>query len=136
MSPGRARLTGLFWINIPVMFIMFGGWSLPLLAARHLGSASIGSWGAGAAVVAWALLPLIAAWTWWSVNVPRWRIWALKHCNDWTTLERGAISDGLIWDESTFLGKIFARTEFWTASQRACEAALRQTRGLSPRENP
>jgi hypothetical protein len=133
VSPGRARLIGLLWVNIPVAVIMFGGWGLPLLAAVHLRTTPIGAWGAGTVVAAWVLLPFIGAWTWWSVNVPRWRIWALKHCDDWAAVEQGAISDGLIWDETTLKGRMFARTQFWSTRQRECEAELRRVRGIPPR---
>jgi hypothetical protein len=133
VSPVRARVVGLLWVNVPVFVIMFGGWGLPLLIAPELPPIPMSNWAVGILVATWAFLPFIAAWSWWSVNVPPWKLWALENCDDWETVERGAISDGLIWDQATLQGRIFTKTELWSHRLRSRETELREARSIPPK---
>lgn len=62
-------------------------------------------------------LGIVCAWTWWSFNVPRWRVWAYRRVDDITALKRTAISVGLIWPA----GSWFEKTEI---RSRALQAEL------------
>ena len=60
----------------------------------------------------------VLAWLWWSVNVPKWRIWALERTTDWPPLKMQGIRAGLIWDETTATGRFFRRTEIRSAKDQ------------------
>jgi len=135
VSNGYACWLGTLWVTLPVLAIMFGGWIVPPLLVLRFSphTAPFGTVGAIIVVVVWVLLPFVGAWTWWSVNVPRWRIWALKRTTDWPSLQVEAISVGLIWDETSLLGQICSRTEIWPPSRRQRETELLARHGLPPR---
>ncbi|QGZ93290.1 hypothetical protein [Terricaulis silvestris] len=119
-------LGGLF-VNLPGMIILFGGWWLEFyFVERYEVQINLGPvLNVSVAVIALAM-PLVLAWLWWSVTVPRWKIWALARCRDWPTLERVAIRDRLIWDERDWFGRAMARTEIWTPNLRKRFADLRR----------
>src|SRR5262249_45520087 len=67
----------------------------------------------------WALPILFgsiaASWLVWSVQVPRWRLWAYRRVGDIRLLKRAAAASQLIWRE----GSIFERTEIMSRSVRS-----------------
>jgi hypothetical protein len=67
-------------------------------------------------------------WLWWSVSVPKWRIWAMERTDNWPSLERAAIERSLIWDDSTWYGRMFSKTEIWSAADREHAADLLEKR--------
>lgn len=103
---------GLLWVNLPVLPLMF----VPLLLIT-LWMEAPGYW----ALAAWAG-GFVAAWLWWSVNVPRWRLWAYARVGDLARLIRAAIAVGLVWPP----GHFFERTEIKTAAMRARQARFEQ----------
>jgi hypothetical protein len=126
-----AVLMGLAWVNLPVLLIMFGGWVGFLILAGNLGLKlhftpavnlvlGLGFFACG------AILPWVAAWLWWSINVPKWRIWALAFARDWPALEPQAVQAGLLWSERTWFGRLCASTEIWTRDDRDKFAALKR----------
>ena len=135
VSNGRAILVGTLWVNIPVAVIMFGGWfGLPFIGAYLFPQVpALGIVGAGLLLAAWIVLPFTLAWTWWSCAVPRWRLWAMQRTDDWPALELAAIGAGLIWDEETIKGRLFARTEIWSRQDRERETELLRKLGRPPR---
>src|SRR5580692_6373089 len=86
----RLIWVGLAWVNFPVWAILIGG------CATYLGffhfvcgparNCPNNAWFV-VAVLIFALVPFAAAWLWWSVRVPKWRIWALERTDDWPALE-------------------------------------------------
>ena len=136
VSNSRAFWIGTLWINIPVLTIMFGGWGLPALVVsvfEHDIPPYVSPYLLFPLLGIWAVGPLVAAWMWWSINVPKWRIWALERVADWPALEQSAVGGGLIWDENTLLGRTCARTEIWSAADRERESELRRQKELPPR---
>lgn len=67
-------------------------------------------------VVLGLILGFVAAWLWWSYQVPVWRIWAFQNTEpkDWPELKRQAIEGKLIWPD----GNIFEKTEVRTNKQK------------------
>jgi hypothetical protein len=61
-------------------------------------------------------------WLWWSVQVPKWRLWAYERVDDIGELKRRAIEARLIWPD----GSVFSRTEIKSAAQAARERELEQ----------
>ncbi len=113
---------GQWWVNGPVGLLMFSG----LLAA--IGVAFIVPQGAfpGRGLVAGicGVGGWVAAWTWWSWAIPRWRIWALCNVTDWRELKERAVAVKLTWPD----GHIFEKTEIRSAKQREIERTLRRIR--------
>jgi hypothetical protein len=79
----RAILVGLLVVNGPVFLLLFAPAFIILLSERtppgfHL-ALSVGC-------------GFIAAWTWWSFSVPRWRIWAYERVGDIAKLKNLAVA--------------------------------------------
>jgi hypothetical protein len=129
MSVRRAILVGTAWVNLPVLGIMLGGWALPPYVVQifDVKAPAIGAAGAALLMAAWFLVPFVAAWLWWSFNVPKWRVWAMERTNDWRALENAAISAGLIWAD-VGPAKLFARTEIWSKENRKRRSELERSR--------
>jgi len=75
MTPARAVLVGSVVVNGPVFLLLFGPsaivWWLggaPAVLHAPLGPRLALSFG----------LSVCVAWLWWSLAIPRWRIWALS----------------------------------------------------------
>jgi hypothetical protein len=66
------------------------------------------------------LVSFIAAWTWWSISVPRWRVWAYEHASDVRLLKQRAFEVGLTWPDQ----HVFDCTEIKSAAVRRRERAL------------
>jgi hypothetical protein len=81
----------------------------------------------GAAGLKWFLpaflLSFVGGWVVWSIQVPRWRLWAYERVEDIEALKRKAADNQLIWPE----GHFFERTEIASRSTwariRSFEAA-------------
>ena len=77
------------------------------------------------AIVVLFVLCFVCAWLWWSVQVPKWRLWAYQRVNDIAELKRRAIAEQLTWPD----GSIFARTEIKSTAHAALERELEQRVG-------
>ena len=53
------------------------------------------------------LVGFVLAWTWWSLSVPKWRLWAYQRVVDIPRLKSLAVAVGLTWSDN----HVFARTE-------------------------
>ncbi|MFL6575901.1 MAG: hypothetical protein ACJ8MR_04760 [Povalibacter sp.] len=110
ISVARAIVAGYVFVNIPVALFI----GAPMfLVAKYISNPS--PW--------WiALLPggFIVAWLWWSVAVPKWRLWAYERVEDIGELKRSAIDAQLLWPD----GSIFEKTEIKSASHAERESAL------------
>jgi hypothetical protein len=62
----------------------------------------------------------VAAWLWWSIMVPKWRLWAYEHVDDIRELKRRAVAEKLTWPD----GSIFSFTEIKSAAHAAREREL------------
>jgi len=127
---------GSWWVNGPVGLIMFGGFGLLFIIgwligwppAHHANVAQLsildsGGVIAGVLFVVIALVvmsPIVLAWIWWSITIPKWRIWALQNVDHWPELETAAIEAKLTWPR----GSIFEKTEIKSREQRELEQAL------------
>jgi len=72
------------------------------------------------ALVALFCACFVAAWLWWSVTVPKWRLWAYERVEDIAELKRRAVAANLTWPD----GSIFSRTEIKSAEHAAREREL------------
>jgi hypothetical protein len=119
ISVERAVALGMLFVNGPIVPIMVGPLFLALPALHRLevdhgaGTAIFASmvgFGGGSAL----------AWLWWSITVPRWRLWADKRVEDVAQLKILAVKAGLTWPD----GHVFERTEIKTAAHAEQEKAF------------
>ena len=66
------------------------------------------------------LLPVAVGWLWWSMALPRWRVWALERVDDPGALLIQAIERKLMWPP----GHFFERTEIRSSRLREREKAV------------
>lgn len=65
-------------------------------------------------IVPVAVCALALSWLVWSVQVPKWKLWAFEHVRNVHELKKRAIQDKLIWPDDS----IFNKTEIWSAAGR------------------
>jgi hypothetical protein len=120
-SVRKAINIGLVTVNGPVLPLLLA----PMLIVLPHMSQIERSQGLGFAILLFFgsfISGLPIAWAWWSVSVPRWRLWAYERVEDIPLLKKRAVQVGLVWPEGHFL----ARTEFKTAAHAAKEKAFEQ----------
>ena len=110
VSVGKAIALGLLWVNGPVAALLFS----PLF---------LFDWGIRSGMVPrsqnWLGLPVFVtgfslAWLWWSITVPKWRLWAYERVIDIGRLKQRAVAVGITWPD----GSIFSKTE-WKSREHA-----------------
>jgi hypothetical protein len=119
LSITTAVAIGTFWVNIPVLPLLFA----PLAALFYFAPPDTSQPPTVSilmAMLALFLLGFVIAWCWWSYMVPRWRVWAWERVEDLHGLRKRAVRAGLIWPE----GHRFEKTEFRTRPLRDKLAAL------------
>ncbi len=109
----QAVLTGQVTVTLPVMVIMFGLFALEGYFAKFLGPMDLAP--ALLVLVIGVATPLPFAWLYWSLAIPRWKLWAYSRVDDLRALKKAAIRAGLIWRD----GHPFEKTEI-------CSKAMRQ----------
>lgn len=111
-----AITVGLVWVNLPIIPLMLApmyAWLLGLVFLLPEGSRWSGRLDPdaglfGVAIVFGALvIGLVLAWSWWSWNVPKWRLWAYQRVDDIEKLKKAAVAVGIIWRD----GHVFEKTE-------------------------
>lgn len=141
LSVGRAITVGLVWVNGSAM----SGFALPVIVAALVSSKvdldHISGLAALTGIAVVFALSFLVSWFAWSIQCPRWRVWAYRRVDDIGALKSSAVSAGLIWPE----GHFFQRTELRTAAQSAelirLEDAgvmrkLTATDNAAPHQNP
>jgi len=119
----KAIAIGLVWVNGPVLPIMLGVWFVPLLLAYGPDdTVPIGDSFVIGLLVSGLLAGFALAWLWWSVTVPRWRLWAYRRVDDIAKLKSWAVTVGLTWPD----GHIFERTEIKSKAHGARERELEE----------
>jgi hypothetical protein len=126
-SVWKAIGAGLLWVNLPVIAIICGASAVPALVmyrpddAHALYPDSV-VW----LVVSGLAAGFVIAWLWWSVMVPRWRLWAYERVDDIATLKQWAVAVGLTWPD----GWIFERTEIKSKAHAARERELERRKTI------
>lgn len=110
ISVGRAIFAGYLFVNIPVGVLIAGPMFIVAKFIPHPGPLWI------------ALFPggFLCAWLWWSIAMPKWRLWAYERVEDIGSLKKSAIDAQLTWPEGSF----FERTEIKSASHAERERVL------------
>jgi hypothetical protein len=117
LSVDRALSIGQTVVNIPVMLLMFAP---PMWVWWRGGSPEILKGPVAHSMLVAFGLGFVVAWLWWSIVLPRWRLWAYERVDDVAELKRKAVANRLTWPDGSF----FARTEIKTPAQRARQYAF------------
>ncbi len=110
---------GLLVVNGPVLLLL----GCPLLIfGQFVKSGEISSAYNWLGLPVSILLGFILAWLWWSLSVPKWRLWAYQRVDDIAMLKVKAIAVGLTWPDNHF----FSRTEIKSHSHVLRERELEE----------
>ena len=126
ISVSSAISVGTAWVNLPVVPIMFA----PIALFIFFGGDALNRKPSGAdflMLLGLFILGFGLSWTWWSVMVPRWRLWAWARVEDGEELRRRAVRSGLIWPAGHFLERTEIRTG--AVSRRLQELESRRRSG-------
>lgn len=119
VSIDAAIRRGNLLVTLPVRLLFV----VPAVAAflgRRLVHDSLRNYRFAIAIFALFCICFVAAWLWWSVAVPKWRLWAYDRVDDIAELKRRAVKAGLIWPD----GSRFSRTEIKSAEHAEREREL------------
>lgn len=108
-------------VNWPVRGLL-GTSAILYVSAHHWLAIHLGENTTGKRMVVVFVLCFIAAWLWWSVTVPKWRLRAYERIDDIQELKRRAVIAQLIWHDRS----LFSRTEIKSAEHAARERGLEQ----------
>jgi len=108
LTSGAAIAVGTLVVNLPVFALLLG----PAFAVTSVGRDDL--------VLYVLAVSFVAAWSWWSFAVPRWRLWAYERVASTSDVHRKAVAAGLLWPRGSF----FERTEIKSAMQRQRQAQL------------
>ena len=120
MSLSRVIWVGLLVVNGPVLLLcgplfLFGQLVGSVTISRSYNWLGLLVFGVGFAL----------AWLWWSVSVPKWRLWAYQRVEDVAELKARAVGVGLTWPDGHFI----ERTEIKSRSHARRERELDSTSG-------
>jgi hypothetical protein len=115
----QALRRGFWTVNVPVLLIIFGQFSVTLMVVQ-----AVERFGTllprpavdylMPALLIVALSSPLTGWIWWSVAVPKWKLWAYSRVEDVQALKIAAIQGQLIWPD----GHIFEKTEWCSKAMR------------------
>jgi hypothetical protein len=105
ITVGYAVFIGFLVVNGPVLALLIGTLFIVAKLVHNPGS-----WGPSVFACGF-----VAAWLYWSLSVPRWRLWAYQRVSNIGKLKKAAVSAGLIWRK----GHFFERTEIMSSAQAA-----------------
>ena len=103
---------GHLYINGGVVLIMILIWFATIFLAYQIVPEKYST----VTILTGLVFGIIAGWLYWSISIPKWRIWAFENVDkrNWTKLKRKAIREKLIWPDNS----IFNRTELRTENQK------------------
>lgn len=103
---------GHLYINGLVMLIMMLIWFLSIFLAYQIVPEKYST----STILIGFVLGFVAGWLYWSIAIPKWRIWAFENVDkrDWLKLKNKAIHEKLIWPDNS----IFNKTEIRTKEQK------------------
>lgn len=118
-SVSKAIWLGLLVVNGPVLLLLVA----PLFAFSYLIDHGIVSRSYNWVGLLAFLGGFLLAWLWWSVSVPKWRLWAFQRVTDIAALKERAVGVGLTWPDN----HVFGRTEIKSRSHAMRERKLDPT---------
>ena len=120
-SPAIAICWGVLSVNGPVAVLLASASLIPLIVGAFLGPYIPLPLNVVLMVVIGAAV-WCSAWLYWSISLPRWRLWAYSRVEDIDKLHTMAVSYGLLWRD----GHFFERTEIYPGHLRQRVNAARR----------
>lgn len=119
MSVWTAIAVGTLWVNIPIVPIMMIPNAIYVFIKTEALTNMARPMSHGELFVLLALIGVgfCMSWLWWSINVPKWRLWASQRVNNIELLKARSVAVGLTWPD----GHIFERTEIRSKLHRTQE---------------
>jgi hypothetical protein len=115
----QAISRGIRVVNGPVWMLL----AMPavvLVLARDYFHLDTNSGRFGIPFLAFFVVCFVSAWLWWSIAVPRWRLWAYERVDDIPELKSRAVAARITWPD----GSLFCRTEIKSAAHAQREREL------------
>ena len=110
MSEGKAVFIGILVVNIPVLLLLI----CPLFILLYFNPEP------GILGFIVFILGFSFAWLWWSIMIPKWRLWAYEQVDSIYELKQKATNAGLTWPDRS----IFEKSEIKSTAHRAREREL------------
>jgi hypothetical protein len=123
VSVQKAIRVGLLLVNLPGALLV-GAAVLPLVRGDR------GPFDATFLCVMAAAF--MGAWLWWSLAVPRWRVWAYERVEDIPALKAQAVTALLVWPDGHFLSRTEIKSPALAAREKELEAASKSRGEPSP----
>jgi hypothetical protein len=123
VSVQKAIRVGLLLVNLPGALLV-GAAALPLVRGDRGPLDWTFLWMMAAAIV--------VAWLWWSLAVPRWRVWAYERVDDIPALKAQAVTALLVWPDGHFLSRTEIKSPALAAREKELEAASKSRGEPSP----
>lgn len=107
-------------VNGPVWLLIFGPMAAFIFCMER---------GIVAPAYTWIGVPVLfadiaVAWLWWSLSIPKWRLWSYQRVDDIAQLKARAVGVGLTWPDN----HLFERTEIKSRAHAQMERELDTTR--------
>ena len=122
ITTSEAIRVGLLIVNGPVLLLLFGPGCLFVFLVRSGALPASYEWG----VIIVFGVSFALAWTWWSLSVPRWRIWAYERVENIFELKQRAVDVGLTWPDGHVFGRTEIKSQVLAARERDLEARIRK----------
>ena len=123
MTPEKAVARAFWIVQLPSMFFLIAplAGAVVLMELEYI--PSTGTEGLVWFVVLFAP-GFLLSWLVWSLQVPRWRLWAYRRVDDLDKLKRLGVESKILWPE----GHVFGQTEIASQKVRAELKKLEQAK--------
>ena len=121
LSVNKAIIIGTIWVNGPVVTLLLGPMLLFTVYRSDQGPlAEAGIW----IRVVVVSVCLLAAWLWWAMTIPKWRLWAYESVgvDHIPQLKMQAIAAGLTWPAHSWLTRHEIKSKAHASRERELEA--------------
>ncbi|MGH6882354.1 hypothetical protein [Hypericibacter sp.] len=119
LTVGKVILAGVFGVVVPTMALI----TTAIFILSDLVGFTLGEM-PGTIFYICLFLAVALGWLWWSISVPRWRLWALERADDWPRVKWWAVATGIVWTDKTSWGRLMGRTEIKSADHAKREREL------------
>ena len=107
-SVGEVLRIGQIYINGIVILLMIFVWVVSVFVSNRVVPENYST----GVILIGIVFGFIVGWLYWSLAIPKWRIWAFKNTNknNWLELKRRAINEKLIWSNDSIFNKTEIRS--------------------------
>jgi hypothetical protein len=122
VSISKAIWLGWLVVNGPVLLLSCG----PFFVFDYLIKSGVISRSYNWAGFLIITLDFVLAWLWWSLSVPKWRLWAYQRVDDIATLKDRAVAVRLTWPDNHFFSRTEIKSRSHALRERQLDTSLRE----------